>query len=271
MKSLPRPLSILLIAGIIFFYSQPYTFSQSPYKLDLKKETAIFGIGAVLTAVTLPLNSNIKPLTSEEIYLLDRNDVNSFDRRATFNWSPNAGSASDYLLAAAIISPVLLSMSEKVRNDFTPVLTMYIEVLIYSDVIPFLAKAVTNRVRPFAYNENVPFDNKKTKDAKRSFFSGHTTTAFAMATFLSTVYSDYYPDSDWRPVLWGSTLLLASIDGYLRYSSGSHFPTDILTGAIVGSAIGYFIPAMHRSNENNYNLSFGFNGPGKFINFHYTF
>ena len=34
--------------------------------------------------------------------------------------------------------------------------------------------------------------------------------------------------------------------GYMRYESGRHFPTDIIVGAAVGSALGWGIPALHR-------------------------
>jgi len=262
---------ILLLAAVIFILIQPESFSQSPYKLEFKNEAVIFGIGTALTAATLPLNDNIKPLTNAEISLLNRNDINGFDRQATFNWSQSAGGASDYLLVASILSPALLSLSDRVQNDFTPVITMYFEVLIFSEMLPFFAKGITQRVRPLAYNENVPLEKKKTQNAKRSFFSGHTSTAFAMAVYLSSVYADYYPDSDLKPLVWTSSLLVASTVGYLRYVSGSHFPTDIITGAIIGSAIGYLIPLIHKKENENVNLSIGFSSYGTTLNLQYTF
>ena len=92
-----------------------------------------------------------------------------------------------------------------------------------------------------------------------------------MAVFLSTVYSDYYPDSDWKYAVWGASLLTASVIGYLRYESGSHFPTDILTGAIVGSAIGYLIPFIHRSENENLDISFGLGRNNTSLNLRFNF
>jgi len=57
----------------------------------------------------------------------------------------------------------------------------------------------------------------------------------------------------------------------LRYASGKHFPTDIITGALVGSAVGYFIPFLHRTNESDINVGLGMNGNGSTINFLYKF
>ena len=120
-----------------------------------------------------------------------------------------------------------------------------------------LSKGLTERFRPYAFNPNVPMDNKLTRDAKTSFFSNHTTTAFASAVFLSTVYGDYNPNSEWKPYLWTGSLLVASIVGYLRYEAGEHYPTDIIAGAVAGSAVGYAIPWMHRTNKESISITLG--------------
>ena len=120
-----------------------------------------------------------------------------------------------------------------------------------------LSKGSFVRYRPYVYNPDVPLENKLNSDAKMSFFSNHTMTAFASAVFLSTVYSDYYPRSEWKPYIWASSLLMASVVGYLRYEAGMHFPTDILLGAVVGSAIGYTIPYLHRTEHDGVILSPG--------------
>ncbi len=213
----------------------------------------------------------IQPFTIDEINALNRNDVNKFDRGATYNWSPSIANASDILVGTIILSPALLAFSDEVRNDFTPVLIMYFQTLILSEALPLMLKGITQRPRPFVYNEDVPLDVKQTLNAKRSFFSGHASVSFAMAVFLSTVYSDYYPNSKWKPFVWGASLLAASTVGYLRYASGKHFPTDIITGAIVGGAVGYLIPFIHRTNNSDIDVSIGFNGNGNTINLQYKF
>jgi len=261
----------LIFSLLIFTILQSSSFAQSPYKLDMKKESIIFGSGIGLGVIGLIINDDILPFTLDEINALNRNDVNKFDRSATYNWSPTAGNASDIIIAATILSPALLAFSDEVRNDFTPVLVMYFQTLILSEVLPLTLKGITQRTRPFVYNENAPLEEKQTEDAKRSFFSGHTSAAFAMAVFLSTVYSDYHPNSKWKPFVWGVSLLAASTVGYLRYAAGKHFTTDIITGALVGSAVGYFIPFLHRTNESDLDVSLGINGNGSTINFLYKF
>ena len=261
----------LIFSLIIFTSFHSSCLAQSPYKLDGKRESILFGSAIGLGIIGLTINDDIVPFTLDEINALNRNDVNKFDRSATYNWSTTAASATDFLAAALILSPAALAFSDEVRNDITPVLAMYLQTLILSETLPLVLKGITRRTRPYAYNEDAPIEEKQTANARRSFFSGHTSVAFAMAVFLSTVYADYYPNSHWKPFVWGVSLLAASTVGYLRYEAGKHFPTDIITGAVVGSALGYFIPFIHRNGESDLDVSLGINGNGSTINFHYKF
>jgi membrane-associated phospholipid phosphatase len=86
-------------------------------------------------------------------------------------------------------------------------------------------------------------------DSKHSFFSGHTSYTFSFAVFLSTTFANYNPDSSLKPYVWSTSLLLAATTGYLRLAAGMHYPTDIIAGAIVGSAIGYLIPLLHEKDD----------------------
>ena len=261
----------LIFSLIIITSVHSSCFAQSPYKLDGVRESLIFMSAIGSGIVGLTLNDDIVPFTLDEISALNRNDVNKFDRSATYNWSTTSAQTTDFLAAALILSPTALAFSDEIRNDFTPVLTMYFQTLILSETLPLVLKGITRRTRPFAYNENAPLEDKQTPNARRSFFSGHTSVAFAMAVFLSTVYSDYHPNSKLKPFIWSVSLIAASTVGYLRYTAGKHFPTDIITGAVVGSALGYFIPFIHRNNTSDLNVSVGINGNGSTINFLYKF
>ncbi len=61
----------------------------------------------------------------------------------------------------------------------------------------------------------------------RSFPSGHTNTAFAAATFLSTLYGGWFYLS----------FVAALLVGYSRIYVGVHFPLDVVAGAITGFAV----------------------------------
>lgn len=63
--------------------------------------------------------------------------------------------------------------------------------------------------------------------ALASFPSGHATTAFALAAVLAL----WYPRGT---VAW---LALAAVVGWSRIALGSHFPSDVLAGAVLGTAV----------------------------------
>ena len=113
-----------------------------------------------------------------------------------------------------------------------------------------IVKGLTSRVRPFVYNKHAPLEKKLDSNVKRSFYSGHTAQSFASAVLTSKLFSDYFPNSDWQGIVWGTSLLSASYVGYLRYLAGKHFPSDVIVGAIMGSVAGYLVPYLHKKSKN---------------------
>ena len=226
-------------------------FAQSSYEMNWKRDGALMVVGLPLAAFGVVLDRSITPLTLEEVNNLNRSDIIELDRFISFIHSENAASLSDILLYSCLASPFLLFTSKSIRKDFTVISGMYLESLIFGIALPAYGKGSIQRIRPYAYNPDVPLEKKLTAEAKRSFFSGHTTMGFTSMVFLSTIYSTYYPDSKAKPYIWTGSLVLASTIGYLRMAAGSHFPTDAIVGAIVGSAIGYLIPKIHKTNTQN--------------------
>jgi membrane-associated phospholipid phosphatase len=98
--------------------------------------------------------------------------------------------------------------------------------LITSTAITLGLKYSVNRPRPF-----VTYTDIFQKDAHigpYSFPSGHTSSAFALATSVSLCYPKWYVIAP--AVLWACTV------GYSRMYLGVHYPTDVAIGAIIGSA-----------------------------------
>lgn len=67
-----------------------------------------------------------------------------------------------------------------------------------------------------------------------TFFSGHTTTAFSVAT----VIAEEYKETVWIPVVCYS---LASCAGLSRIHDNAHWASDVLTGALVGYVTGRLV------------------------------
>ena len=238
--------------------AQVYSADSSPYTLSPVTDSLLIGSGAALWALTLYTNQKVDSLTDDEIAALTRDSVNRFDRSATYNWSPTGAKLSDITLTSAIISPLAFLLSDKTRGDFIVLGVMYGESMLITNGLNKTIKNIVQRKRPFTYNPDADHKDKKEKDAVLSFYSGHTANAFNSAVFVSAVFSDYYPQSPWRYAVWGTSLLLASTTGYLRYYAGKHYPTDIIAGAVIGSITGWAIPALHRNRNENISVKMMF-------------
>jgi hypothetical protein len=219
--------------------------TQSPYERSLSKDGWIAG-GSAAAGIAALVSRTPQPLTAQEVGRLSRESVNRFDRSATYNWSTNIGSASDVVVGAIVAAPLLLLIDERTRGDWQTCTLMYAETMALAVILPACGKGTVDRIRPFVYDPSAPMDRKTTSDARKSFFSRHTSAAFASAVFLSTVYGDYHPRSAAGPYVWAGSLLAAAAVGIMRYEAGEHFPSDCIAGAVAGCAAGYLIPRLHR-------------------------
>ena len=90
---------------------------------------------------------------------------------------------------------------------------------------------MAQRQRPYSF-----YSKKDDEDSYKSFFSGHTSTAFAIGTSTAKMLTNY-SDID-KKIVWISALGLASATGYFRIAADKHYFSDVFVGAIVGSLIG---------------------------------
>jgi membrane-associated phospholipid phosphatase len=222
----------------------------SPYRLSYRRDIPIAGAGLALTGMSAILQANVGGLTPAQVAELNTADINGFDRGATGRFSVTAGQASDWLLFAAGGAPFLYLLDQRTRRDYLTIFVMQTETVLISAGITALVKPLVRRPRPFTYNPGVPLADKLEPYARESFFSRHTSVAAAMTFFTASTFAQYYPDSRLKPLVWAYAATLPAVIGYLRYTSGNHFPTDILTGYVVGAATGILIPEIHRKIRN---------------------
>ena len=88
------------------------------------------------------------------------------------------------------------------------------------------AKSLVQRPRPWVAYEGDLVCLQHVSST--SFPSGHTSLAFATATSLSLVYPKWYVAVP--AYLWAGAV------GYSRMYVGAHFPSDVLAGALLGTA-----------------------------------
>lgn len=219
--------------------------AESPYTLNTWNEMAWSAAGGAIGTCSLWLDARLQPLTEADIQKLDVQAINRFDRFAVHCYHEPAAKVSDYLLLTCTALPVLTFAQSDIQNNAETIAWMYAETLLFTSGLTNLTKVLVKRNRPFTYNANVPLTCKLEPDARKSFFSGHTSMAFAAATYTATVVSDY---SDSPALIWGGCMTLASSVAICRVWGGQHFPTDVITGALVGGLVGYTVPCLHREN-----------------------
>lgn len=149
--------------------------------------------------------------------------VEPFDKKVTdtlvWDDAERADLLSDYVVGFMSIAPYVYSATKK-----EPLKRM--AMVATGQIINFgLAKIVKDsaqRTRP---------DGSNTK----SFFSGHTSTAFVGAGAICL---------DAPKEICISSLLFASTAGYLRVAAKKHWLTDVLSGATIGYINGSFVPML---------------------------
>lgn len=109
-----------------------------------------------------------------------------------------------------------------------------------------LVKFNAARIRPFVRYGDPARPHEP--DDHLSFYSGHTSLAFSLASsagMVSTLRG--YKSAPW---VWGVGMSLAASVGWLRMGGDMHCFTDVLVGAAVGTALGAGLPwLLHRDRS----------------------
>ncbi|MEQ9289011.1 MAG: phosphatase PAP2 family protein [Cyclobacteriaceae bacterium] len=230
-----------------------------PYELSLRHEVPfIIASTASLTAgLIAQYANNEKFLNMNEINELDQSGLFFLDRNVVNNNSETAASYSDFFRTSMTLLPIYFLSNHHTKEDIWPLVAMSLEVFSTTFGMTSLAKNLAKRPRPFTYNPSVSLDRKLKVDAKRSFFSGHTSHTAAFTFFMAKVVADYHPNmkKGLKAMMWGGAVIIPATTAYLRVKAGRHFPTDVLAGYATGAFIGFIVPHLHKKKESTSRLS----------------
>lgn len=188
--------------------------------------------------VSFFLMAIIFPVWSQEnSQVYELSEVNFVDRALVFNYSRELDVASDFTQYVAFLSPGLLFISAEL-DELPSIALAYGTASLLSLAARFGLKAVVDRPRPYMYFSDPPQTEIAKGKQLDSFPSGHAIMAFSGAAFTVTVFQLKYRNSPYKLAANLAACGLAVATAGLRIASGSHFISDVLAGAILGSVIG---------------------------------
>jgi membrane-associated phospholipid phosphatase len=221
-------------------------FAQAQTTLDLRlgRELTLTGIGLGLNGFAL-----LQTIGSHARLTLpaDPNAVNAFDRIATRQWDLGAHRASNVLMITSAVGA--FSAVVVTRDGDRPLMPVAImaEASLITNGLTGIVKELVGRPRPYVYNADAPDHFKTSDEAYVSFWSGHTantaTLTFSCATLVQ--YSD--ASRGVKTATWIGAAVIPATMGFLRVKAGRHFPTDVIVGYVVGAAVGFTVPYLHRA------------------------
>jgi membrane-associated phospholipid phosphatase len=181
------------------------------------------GVGAVIVGGTLWFAQSIGPVPCAPC---DPAGVNVFDRGTIHPVRGGWGVATD-VTVLGVVGGTWIDMAR--RDQGTAGLRASLESVVWSTAVTQVLKVTVRRIRPYMYADGSEL-HVQNPDSRQSFPSGHTAAAFAMATSYFLVMDGVY---DQRPYwIFGA----AAFVGVGRVLAGKHWITDVLAGAVIGTA-----------------------------------
>lgn len=141
------------------------------------------------------------------------------------------------IAAGALISLAAgTAVAEAIFGDEAQAIEVLAESVLVTEGVVAGLKEVTHRRRP-----------GKNQNTFGSFPSSHTSVSFTMATFLARrIYDEWEGPAQYAGYL---LYLPAAYTGINRIESQSHFPTDVLAGAVLGSIFTNWIYDAHYGSD----------------------
>jgi membrane-associated phospholipid phosphatase len=200
----------------------------------------------VLGAIAASLAPMALPLRDRTIW--DTQLLGELDGAVCDQFSQRAAQVSDLTLIAAIAAPAAYLTGATIDDADSDRLVIYGEALAVDLALAQVAKYVLHRPRPYLYNhsrEAVQYAAAAGDDGWRSFYSSHAAMSFGAAVAGAYLLSASNANPYARAAAWATGFAMATATSNLRVRAGLHFYSDVILGGLIGSAVGYVVPALH--------------------------
>lgn len=240
-----RVIPVFVLAFILCEAPAPLFAETAPYRTSLAVDVPLLVAG-----VGVSVFGNVRYAGMEaRSELPDKEDLWACDRPFAGQKNRAADLASDWMSLAIAVPFAYEGYSFFAgKSDGGEVATFFLsafEIGCIQNGLNLLVRSARLHPRPELYASGADLSRG---EAWGSFYSGHTSAAFALAVFSGMWFEAKNPESSLIPAVWGVSLSAAAAVGVLRVWAGKHYPSDVLAGAAVGSLTGYAVLRAHRSS-----------------------
>jgi membrane-associated phospholipid phosphatase len=223
---------------------------DTPYQLYPVADATTMSVSALIWFVpALTLSS----FADADGCACDPQDLNILDRSTAGHYRPALSALGD-ISVSALAALALVAESVDVFTDHRagrPVADFFTDFAVIAEAwlvngaLNQLVKLAATRPRPLLYERALTDAAQRNPDNYLSFYSSHTSSAFAIGIAYAQTYAYRHPDSAARYWMYAAAIAAGSGIGLTRIYAGKHFPSDVLVGAAAGAAIGWLIPWLH--------------------------
>ncbi len=252
-------------AAALILACAPQAGAEEPRALryDTRVDVAVTSMGATWYLMSELLKGSLVPEKCRWCYRADDGGdlLNPYDGwvRQRVMWKDTStASFASWVLLAALEPATQVGLTAFAAGNDGAISNIPLDALIVAEST--IVAGVINQVAKFGFARERPFVHylprapnavraltASPSDDNLSFFSGHTTLAFAIATSSATVAT--MRGYRLAPVIWGTGLTVAASVGYLRIAADKHYFSDVVTAALIGSIVGVGAPLIFHSPE----------------------
>jgi len=222
--------------------------AADPFAVDLAVDLPIIGLTAAVALGSELIKDQIQ---WNGCHACDTGHLGPLDRQVLDNYNPAAVTVSDVFLYSSMGAPFVADFADVMLHrrgarSWGKDAIVLAEVMGINLALTNTIKFAVLRPRPYTYGQDGSDRDPTEGSGRLSFYSGHASTAFAMATAYGYLFQARHPRSKWVVPVWLLSYGVATTTGVMRVTGGKHFWSDVVIGAVAGSAIGLAIPALHR-------------------------
>lgn len=225
------------------------------YKLNAAADITVTAIATGWSLFAFSKIYSKDDITAEELSGIRRENVPGFDRWAIKPFNSKIDKDSYIPFYGAMPAPLLLLLDKRIRKDGWKVMYLYFETMAVTGLLYTSSMYLTNRYRPYVYDEGSPLDKRLTGNSKNSFYAGHVHLVGSSMFFIAKVWSDYHPESKLKWLFYTGAAAVTAGTALMRHQAGMHFPSDLILGAGLSAATGILVPAIHKNRSADDRLS----------------